>query len=146
MAATYDTFKQFETYPWESDERFQQGLKSIAEDADAKEQAKFFYFSRFVQPIDRNGYLAWIKKQTAVPSAISLPTEDGSARTSTEEESEPGSGPGDDAAQYPRSFQEICEMVAKGELVPGIKQIPDTLNEQAPSASALNPRKKPWES
>ena len=54
----------------------------------------------------------------------------------------------DGAAQpkYPRSFQELCEMVARGEPIPGIMQIPDKINEGTPSVPTLTPRKKPWES
>jgi hypothetical protein len=51
----------------------------------------------------------------------------------------------DDQPQYPLSFQEICELIASGKPVPGIRQIPNRLNDQEPSKSTMKPRPKPWE-
>ncbi|KAJ1551601.1 hypothetical protein HK096_007231 [Nowakowskiella sp. JEL0078] len=45
----------------------------------------------------------------------------------------------------PLSFAEICEMVARGEKVPGIKQIPSQLAIGTPSIPSLPLFKKPWE-
>ncbi|KAJ3255240.1 hypothetical protein HK103_006374 [Boothiomyces macroporosus] len=42
------------------------------------------------------------------------------------------------------SFQDIMEKIQKGEEIPGIKQIPNTVHETS-SSSNINPIKKPWE-
>lgn len=47
--------------------------------------------------------------------------------------------------EYPKSFQEIMELLEKGIPVPGIKVIPDRLHDQPPSQPSMAPRKKPWE-
>ena len=47
--------------------------------------------------------------------------------------------------EYPKSFQEIMEMVQKGIPVPGIKIIPDRLHHLPLSQPSMAPRKKPWE-
>lgn len=43
------------------------------------------------------------------------------------------------------TFQEIVEKIEKGEEIPGIKQIPNKLNDAAPSEAKLSVRPKPWE-
>jgi hypothetical protein len=43
------------------------------------------------------------------------------------------------------TFQEIVEKIEKGEEIPGIKQIPNKLNEAPPSEAKLSARPKPWE-
>lgn len=48
--------------------------------------------------------------------------------------------------QYPKSFQEICELVAQGKPIPGMRIIPNTvLDPSIASESTLKPRKKLWE-
>ncbi|TPX57154.1 hypothetical protein PhCBS80983_g04034 [Powellomyces hirtus] len=147
-------FKQFSEYPWTTDKRFQEGLKSIlataptdkdgniADKEAALQKAKFFYFSKFVKAIKPESYNSWKTLQTDPARHSELKS--GTALDSDTADTAVN-GSGKDEAQYPRSFQEICEMVARGEQVPGIKQIPNKLNEAAPSTSNLNPRKKPWE-
>ncbi|KAJ3148584.1 hypothetical protein HDU89_004682 [Geranomyces variabilis] len=182
-AATAAVFAQFAAYDWAADQRFQAGLKSIlpppppptesnaTTPAAALEQAKFFYFSKFIHPIEKEPYLAWkASSTTPTTTTTTLPDSLSSSSSTTEpyaqsqipppslpaKKTDPATS-GDDAltttqstnlggdAQYPRSFQEICEMVARGDEVPGIRQIPDKLNDAPPSTSALGPRKKPWE-
>ncbi|KAJ3166261.1 hypothetical protein HDU88_003485 [Geranomyces variabilis] len=176
-AATAAVFAQFAAYDWDTDQRFQAGLKSILppppppsesnattpDAAVALEQAKFFYFSKFIHPIEKEPYLAWKASSSTTTSTLpdsslsssSSSTNEPNARTQVPPPSVPASGDapttttqstnlGGDA-NYPRSFQEICEMVARGDEVPGIRQIPDKLNDAPPSTSALGPRKKPWE-
>ncbi|KAF9584315.1 hypothetical protein BGW38_006889 [Lunasporangiospora selenospora] len=81
---------------------------------------------------------------------------DGSSDASTSQTlQEESSSKGDDGAvsgsqgstepSYPASFQEICELIASGKPIPGIRQIPNELAEGTPSLSAMNPRPKPWE-
>jgi len=44
------------------------------------------------------------------------------------------------------SFDEIVELITTGKPVPGVRTIPDLLNEEVPSVSAnITPPKKPWE-
>ncbi|KAI8390142.1 hypothetical protein BD560DRAFT_380037 [Blakeslea trispora] len=43
------------------------------------------------------------------------------------------------------SFQEIVDMIEKGIEIPGIKQIPNVLNEGTPSEAKMTARPKPWE-
>ncbi|KAF9206830.1 hypothetical protein BGZ49_001722 [Haplosporangium sp. Z 27] len=154
-------FEKFEAYDFENDETFQTGLKSIVskntskseqEQQDAIQNAKFFYFSRFVQPFDYSQYRSW-RSQNSVTSG-SLGSTDKPEVQSTviakEEESLPSisdatsSTPAADPS-YPKSFQEICELIAAGKPIPGIRQIPNNLAEGTPSEAKLTPKLKPWE-
>ncbi|OBZ89067.1 hypothetical protein A0J61_02880 [Choanephora cucurbitarum] len=43
------------------------------------------------------------------------------------------------------TFQELVDMIEKGIEIPGIKQIPNVLNEGTPSEAKMTARPKPWE-
>ncbi|KND00906.1 uncharacterized protein SPPG_04006 [Spizellomyces punctatus DAOM BR117] len=155
-------FREFTAYNWDKDQRFQQGLQSIltksyddsAKKEEAIEKAKCFYYSKFFRPINYLQYLKWKTDQSSASPSPDMsndimPTVASQSSTGEKEEkndilpqpseqkvSEP---------QYPRSFQELCEMVARGEEVPGIRTIPNKINEAPPSESHLAPRRKPWE-
>lgn len=55
--------------------------------------------------------------------------------------------PADDQPRYPLSFDELAEMIATGAHIPGIREIPDRINEEAPSEPVLakSQVRKPWE-
>jgi len=42
-------------------------------------------------------------------------------------------------------MQEVMELVARGEPVPGVRKIPDQMYDGPPSAPSLPVRPKPWE-
>ncbi|KAF9175287.1 hypothetical protein BGX21_011412 [Mortierella sp. AD011] len=153
-------FEKFEAYDFENDATFQTGLKSIVsnnktksekEQHDAIQNAKFFYFARFVQPFDYNQYKAWhAKKSTTSTSAGSAKTVNGpQSDVTTTEESQSSPSPDSSAPaadpSYPKSFQEICDLIAAGRPIPGIRQIPNNLAEGTPSEAKLAPKLKPWE-
>jgi hypothetical protein len=48
-------------------------------------------------------------------------------------------------APKPASFAEICELIAEGKPIPGIKDIPDTVLEGQSTVSQAAKRTKPWE-
>lgn len=48
-------------------------------------------------------------------------------------------------APKPASFAEICDMIAEGKPIPGIKDIPDMILEGQASETQTQRRKKPWE-
>ncbi|KAF9929571.1 hypothetical protein FBU30_001466 [Linnemannia zychae] len=161
-------FQKFEAYDFGTDANFQAGLKSIVvnnqnkseqEQKDAVDKAKYFYYSRFVQAFDYNQYQAWRhlmaatapiaeKKDHDTKKDISAPESATATLESTLEESQSSStvaaAPASDPT-YPKSFQEICELIASGKPIPGIRQIPNNLAEGTPSEAKLAPKPKPWE-
>ena len=96
-------------------------------------------------PVDFEGYLGWTKTRNDQPNVAR-----GSVALSEQ------SNVPDDLAQEPlpspmgkapppASFADICELIAEGKPIPGIKDIPDTvLADQATQSHAVR-RKKPWE-
>ncbi|KAF9154438.1 hypothetical protein BG015_000912 [Linnemannia schmuckeri] len=156
-------FQKFESYDFETDANFQAGLKSIIgnnqdksaqEQKDAVEKAKYFYYSRFVQNFDYNQYRAWRQLKAATSTAQDGQQEGSLAPSSTTaaaianetvaKESQSSSTTAADPT-YPKSFQEICELIASGKPIPGIRQIPNNLAEGTPSEAKLAPKLKPWE-
>ncbi|KAK3806422.1 MAG: hypothetical protein J3Q66DRAFT_359055 [Benniella sp.] len=156
-------FERFEAYDFNNDATFQDGLKSIInnnqhksekEQQDAIQNARYFYFARFVQSFDYSQYKQWRAQR-------SLSTEGSSGEQGTNQEQgqeqmqietsssvnaeTTPSGTSSSDPTYPKSFQEICELIAAGKPIPGIRQIPDNLAEGTPSESKLVPKLKPWE-
>ncbi|ORY04204.1 hypothetical protein K493DRAFT_57368 [Basidiobolus meristosporus CBS 931.73] len=136
-------FENLRDYNFDEDKSFQVGLRSILElqkdkpkeEVDvAIEKAKFFYYSKCIQKVDYKEYLQWKAKQE-----LSKTSEDASTLPSAVDTAD------DVGPEYPKSFQEICELIASGKPIPGIKQIPNKLSEVTPSESTLKPRPKPWE-
>ncbi|KAI9598972.1 hypothetical protein BDF19DRAFT_429696, partial [Syncephalis fuscata] len=147
-----EIYKAFEAYDFDNDTRFQAGLQSLlGKDtsthqevslADKTERAQWFYYNRFITEFDYDVYRQW--KQSTGNQAVldkntvDAPDEQIDTTVSNEQVDS-------DAPTYPHSFQAICELIAAGQPVPGIRMIPNQLNEQPPSQSNLAPRRKPWE-
>ncbi|KAJ1799750.1 hypothetical protein LPJ59_001609 [Coemansia sp. RSA 2399] len=137
-------FNEFETYDFENDLAFQTGLRSIPNNADPRvlEQAKLFYYSKTVAPLNTAKYSEWRKAAHVGTSeeenvADSQPGIDDTQRLA--DASIPG-------APYSASFAEVVDMIVKGKEIPGICDIPDKLNDQTPSESTSVAPPKPWES
>lgn len=163
MAAATDSsldssylYHQLDNYPWDVDQEFQNGLKSITGSTQDQAQlehltlrAKCYYYARKTgTKVDFEGYRRWVESGGAtehngerVPEA----TEEVPA-VQPVEAPQPNQSPsamGD--APKPASFAEICDMIAEGKPIPGIKDIPDTVLEGQSSESQATKRTKPWE-
>ncbi|KAF9940857.1 hypothetical protein BGZ65_005880 [Modicella reniformis] len=155
-------FEKFEAYDFENDATFQAGIKSIInnnqhkpekEQQDAIQNAKYFYFARFVQNFDYNQYKAWSTQRWSSTEGSLKAQEQTQSTTEDTMQIEPqpsvnavttSDAPTADP-NYPKSFQEICELIASGQPIPGIRQIPNNLAEGTPSESRMAPKLKPWE-
>ncbi|KAI8359039.1 hypothetical protein B0O80DRAFT_495671 [Mortierella sp. GBAus27b] len=155
-------FEKFEAYDFENDVTFQAGLKSIVsnnqnrsekEQQEAIQNARYFYFARFIQNFDHSQYKEWRAQRsssTGVSSEERRENKEQEQGSSMQVESQSSSAEvaSNTAASdpsYPKSFQEICELIATGQPIPGIRQIPNNLAEGTPSEPAMAPRLKPWE-
>ncbi|KXT04472.1 hypothetical protein AC578_8714 [Pseudocercospora eumusae] len=133
-------FRQLDEYKWDEDAEFQGGLRAILGSAENEQQvehltlrAKCYYYARKAgTPVDFDGYKMWVESARTNGSAAVMPAP---ADTS--------GGMAD--APKPASFAEICDMIAEGKPIPGIKDIPDTILEGQASESNAATRKKPWE-
>ncbi|ORZ17054.1 hypothetical protein BCR42DRAFT_413828 [Absidia repens] len=140
-----DVFLSFTQYDFDKDERFQAGVSSIMNKQEGDkdemlEKAKWFYYTKFVEAFDFNEYQKWkTKVETTEETERDQTTTEGSTSTTM-------TANGDQVTVPPKlSFQQIVEMIETGQEIPGIRQIPDKLNEGEPSQPKLKARPKPWE-
>lgn len=132
-------FHQLDSYPWDEDQEFQGGLQAILGSVQDPQQvehltlrAKCYYYARKAgATVDFDGYKNWVESRRA----------GGATGTSQSEQAAGGMG----GAPKPASFAEICDMIAEGKPIPGIKDIPDTILEGQASEQQAQGRKKPWE-
>ncbi|KAL8952693.1 MAG: hypothetical protein Q9222_001392 [Ikaeria aurantiellina] len=150
-------FAQIESYPFTSDPEFCSGLSTILSSTPSQDpelltlRARCFYYSRKNNfPIDFNSYRIWRSAQNLPPVSNTVPeTLDTNPRTngtfSQKADDTFQSPPEQPAAPYPSPFSQIVELITKGEPIPGIKEIPDTVLTGQESAATTAKRKKPWE-
>jgi len=173
LAETTNTalYEQLEAYHWSTDPEFQGGLRAIlgpvqdpAQIAHLTLRAKCYYYARKAGvPVDFEGYRLWTE-QHAHTHRLPESTESGervingadnkeSVFHPANQQSNPelqsnfssaGDGGLGEAAK-PASFAEICDLIAEGKPIPGIKDIPDTILEGQQTEAQAAKRKKPWE-
>ncbi|KZF20650.1 hypothetical protein L228DRAFT_222754 [Xylona heveae TC161] len=155
VSENYRIFEQLECYPWGNDAEFQSGLLAILGQNPSPDQAreleiraKCFYFSRKNNmAVDYDEYKSWLNLRT-LPSAGDSSIQPSNSKASQSPISSassttvPSHCP---PAPYPRSFEQIVELITNGRPIPGIQEIPDTVLEGQESRSKAVPRKKPWE-
>lgn len=156
LDSTY-LYQQLDAYPWDTDQEFQGGLRAILGSVQDPAQvehltlrARCFYFARKAgTSVDFDGYKGWVESGGGSVHDNGL-HEGNEYESSTDKqikqeghEGEGSGGMGD--APKPASFAEICDMIAEGKPIPGIKDIPDTVLEGQKSESQTEKRQKPWE-
>lgn len=163
MATTADSsldstylYSQLDTYPWDDDQEFQGGLRAILGSTQNQEQlqhltlrAKCYYFARKSgTKVDFEGYKQWVEggRETGhLDGSEKDQTQGTQAEQQVEQNQQQTGSGGMGEAPKPASFAEICELIAEGKPIPGIKDIPDTVLEGQSSESQAAQRKKPWE-
>lgn len=157
-------YHQLDEYPWDEDEEFQGGLRAILGSVQDPAQvdhltlrAKCYYYARKSgTPVDFDGYKQWVESlrngtapTNGTASSASTAGEQSAAQPDQITSAGASAGAGGMSAMgnapYSASFAEICEMIAEGKPIPGIKDIPDTILEGQASESQTQKRKKPWE-
>ncbi|KAK3670880.1 hypothetical protein LTR78_009158 [Recurvomyces mirabilis] len=151
-------FHQLNAYPWDEDEEFQGGLRAIlgsVQDPDQVERittrAKCYYYARKTgTTVDFEGYRQWrLSEQNNTTQDPPLNANglagytaaNGTAPASAAVVADGGMG----SAPKPATFADICDMIAEGKPIPGIKDIPDRILEGQASDASAQRRKKPWE-
>ncbi|KAL8757827.1 MAG: hypothetical protein Q9184_004108 [Pyrenodesmia sp. 2 TL-2023] len=153
-------FSQLEFYPFSTDTEFQSGLSTILSSTSSQDpelltlRARCFYFSRKRDvSIDFHSYMLWRSElslppvtagfQDTVASEVrsnGTPADSGMDETLTAKQPEQQS-----QAPYPSSFAQIVDLITKGDPIPGIKEVPDTLLTGQESMANTAKRRKPWE-
>ncbi|KAK6534318.1 hypothetical protein TWF281_005644 [Arthrobotrys megalospora] len=163
-------FLSLENYCWEDDPEFQSGLTQILSTTTdplqvrhLTRQAKCFFYSRKIsRPVSFPLYSAWLdREEHSAPRCRSPSCEIGppidptpveafgesnpSIPSDTPTDTTAGAAAGDDKTPYPTSFAHIVELITSGKPIPGIREIPNTLNAAPPTQSSVQQRRKPWE-
>lgn len=161
-------YAEVEAYDFATDAAFQAGLPLVIEKimnrdgptADTKlveAEARAFYFSRCVAPVDVAAYVMWKSTQTAQPLDAtpiasvmpSQPQRAQAAATSTlSPQTETAEARSDSEATHEGklSFEEVMALVAAGKEVPGCRKVDvQVQDDQQPSESSAVPIPKPWE-
>ncbi|KAH0538386.1 hypothetical protein FGG08_005035 [Glutinoglossum americanum] len=157
-------FEQVESYPWGQDADFQSGLEAILGAGPSPEQtqeltlrARCYYYERKhgCPELNFDSYKAW-RTQHKMPAVGDIATNGISSQTplaapSNLSDNKPqavastSNSASDPAAPYPNSFAQIVDLITKGEPIPGIREIPDTVLSGKKSESRMAKRRKPWE-
>ncbi|KAF3921397.1 hypothetical protein ABW21_db0200391 [Orbilia brochopaga] len=164
-------FLRLEDYCWEDDPEFQSGLNQILAAAtepsrvrELTRQAKCFFYARKIgRPISFPLYAAWLDREesSAAPRRRS-PSRDHelgppldptpidsisrvSTATDTPTTTVSSNASSADGTPYPTSFAQIVELITSGKPIPGIREIPNTINAAPPTQSTAQQRRKPWE-
>lgn len=118
-------FKRFDSYSFDNDQTFQQGISRLSSSPLDLEKAKHFYYSTCIEPFSLAEYQLWKSTTNGSPPVIAEK----------------------DFSQKPLNFADIAQMVARGEPIPGIRDIPDTVHTIDPNHKNLSmkPVPKPWE-
>jgi hypothetical protein len=147
-------FHQLDNYPWNDDQEFQNGLKAILGSTQDQTQlehltlrAKCYYYARKSgTKVDFEGYKRWVESggEAGEASGRSMKADAPAVQPAESQTASTGTGSMGDAPK-PASFAEICDLIAEGKPIPGIKDIPDTVLEGQSTASQAAKRTKPWE-
>ncbi|KAI9852058.1 MAG: hypothetical protein M1838_002027 [Thelocarpon superellum] len=149
-----------EAYPWTEDAEFQVsdtvpdtylggpargGLSAILGANASPEQAQALTPDRkHGVAVDFDGYKAWRSGHPPSPqSSAPVNVVPSAAATAAPASAPEPSGVAE--APYPTSFAHIVNLITKGDPIPGIKEIPNTVLEGKESQSTAAARRKPWE-
>ncbi|XP_035996957.1 uncharacterized protein LOC105935191 [Fundulus heteroclitus] len=134
-------FSRFDSYNFEADERFADGLKTLnCRDQTELLKLKLFFYNRFVEPIDQQSYKRWIslsRNQQQDQSTQSHPDSNGHQNQMMETPA------GAEANRL--SFAEVMQLVQEGKEVPGVTKPDVQPSNQSPTPSRMQRVQKPWE-
>lgn len=144
-------FLRFDSYKFEADNRFVDGLKTLKKSESSTDELvdmKLFFYNRFVEPIDRTSYKQW---SSSFPrgAASGCHAEQLDQRTSSQSHSDICENPTADTSAHTEvrqlSFAEVMQLVQEGKEVPGITKLDIQPSNQSPTPSQMERRLKPWE-
>ncbi len=93
---------------------------------------------------DLKDYLDWSKQQQPSTTSTTAPPPPDNELASHHQSILPSHADGLEP-RYPSSFFELCQMIQRGDPIPGIRQIPNKIISSTPAPPKLTAPKKPWE-
>lgn len=147
-------YHQLDNYAWDDDQEFQGGLRAILASTQDQAQlehltlrAKCYYYARKSgTKVDFDAYKRWVEggRENGQSSRLAEAEQQPTVAQPVQPPQQADSGAMGNAPR-PATFAEICELIAEGKPIPGIKDIPDTILEGQASESQATKRTKPWE-
>ncbi|TMS16765.1 uncharacterized protein LOC104933329 [Larimichthys crocea] len=139
-------FSRFDSFDFESDRRFVDGLKTVRDrDRDKELDMKLFFYNRFVEPIDRTSYKQWSSASPHVTQTDCSDEATPSGSDSDISNNQTAETSAETEATQQLSFAEVMRLVQEGKEVPGAKKLDVKPTNQNPTPSAMERRLKPWE-
>lgn len=143
-------FSRFDSYAFDSDRRFQDGVKTlnIGNNKDEKKllDMKLFFYNRFVEPIDQTSYKQWSSASPGGTQA-DCSAEQQNLRTLLDSdvgENQTSETPAETETTQ-LSFAEVMKLVQEGKEVPGAKKLDIKPTNQSPTPAQMDRLLKPWE-
>ncbi|KAJ8016826.1 hypothetical protein DPEC_G00011390 [Dallia pectoralis] len=145
---------RFDSYDFDGDPNFQSGLKNLqASSEEIVLGIKLFFYNRFVEPIDLDGYKQRHLRSTAHSSTSSMvdnieQLEKFDHLTIADSDSGVCESPSCGTSlntDAPISFEDVICLVQAGEEVPGLSKLDIKPNNHTPTPSQMERRLKPWE-
>ncbi|KAJ4859061.1 hypothetical protein T069G_07328 [Trichoderma breve] len=169
-------FNAFDAYPWTKDSAFLSGLRAILGTPnssnpqgslrDIATHARIFYYAqRIGVQIDFSAYHAWLAQNpdhqpphiipeeyeqqpsSSSPSSSATPWQQAAPKADLYVDRSAQSHSGEGEPSYPLGFAEMIKLLQEGKPIPGIRQIPNTI-ERDPTVKPVGSRpvpRKPWE-
>ncbi|XP_031591728.1 uncharacterized protein C6orf226 homolog [Oreochromis aureus] len=134
-------FTRFDSFDFEADQRFVDGLKSVNRTETDLLDLKLFFYNRFVEPIDRTGYKQW----SSSSCVRGCPDEELDRTASSHSDSELKAETSEPTETKQLSFAEVMRLVQEGKEVPGVTKVDIQPSNQNPTPSRMERMLKPWE-
>lgn len=131
-------FSRFDSYNFEADERFVDGLKTVScRDLTELLNLKLFFYNRFVEPIEQQSYKRWISSSCNQQQDLTLQSQPVFKDQTTETTG--------DTETKQLSFAEVMQLVQEGKEVPGVVKPDIQPSNRSPTPSRMQRVQKPWE-
>ncbi|KAK2851770.1 hypothetical protein Q5P01_008046 [Channa striata] len=139
-------FLRFDSYDFEADPRFQDGLNksSCSWDETKVLDLKLFYYNRFVEPIDQTRYKQWSSSSLHVLTADCC-LEQPDQRTPSDSDSEISKSQTAETEATQLSFSKVMQLIQEGKEVPGAIKLDIKPSNLSPTPSQMKRMLKPWE-
>nr|XP_020473434.1 uncharacterized protein C6orf226 homolog [Monopterus albus] len=141
-------FLRFDSYDFEADKRFQDGLKVLHQSNSSTDETKLLdmklvFYNRFVEPIDRFDYKQWSSSSHVTRMCCSV--EQPGQHTPSGSDSSVSKNQTVKTEATKLSFAEVMRLVQEGKEVPGAIKLDIRPSNQSPTPTQMERIPKPWE-
>uniref|UniRef100_A0A1A8EL86 Uncharacterized protein n=2 Tax=Nothobranchius korthausae TaxID=1143690 RepID=A0A1A8EL86_9TELE len=144
-------FSRFDSYNFETDQRFVDGLKTLNMSDRSGERSelldlKLFFYNRFVEPIEQHSYKTWSSSRgTASKFAAERQDQKAPSHSDSNICENRRTETSANTQTTHLSFAEVMQLVQEGKEVPGVSKLDIEPCNQSPTPSQMQRVLKPWE-